>query len=38
VRDRLILFGGGNLFGTWEWDGRRWTQVSDPPQRRREQR
>ncbi|MBW8768817.1 MAG: MBL fold metallo-hydrolase, partial [Gemmatimonadetes bacterium] len=27
ARDRLILFGGGNLSGTWEWDGRRWTQV-----------
>jgi len=37
-RDRLVLFGGGNLSGTWEWDGRGWMQVSDPPQLRREQR
>jgi len=24
VRGRLVLFGGGNLEGTWEWDGTRW--------------
>jgi hypothetical protein len=23
-RDRLVLFGGGDLEGTWEWDGGRW--------------
>jgi hypothetical protein len=34
ARDRLVLFGGGNLDGTWEWDGQRWTLVDDPPQRR----
>lgn len=37
VRDRLVLFGGGNLNGTWEWDGTRWTQVDDPPERRLEE-
>ncbi|HUQ83365.1 MAG TPA: hypothetical protein VM076_19580 [Gemmatimonadaceae bacterium] len=34
ARDRLVLFGGGNLDGTWEWDGQQWRQVSDPPNRR----
>jgi len=30
ARDRLVLFGGGNLSGTWEWDGRHWAQVVAP--------
>jgi hypothetical protein len=24
ARDRLVLFGGGALDGTWEWSGSRW--------------
>jgi hypothetical protein len=26
-RGRIVLFGGGNLTGTWEWDGRTWNHV-----------
>jgi len=33
VRDRVVLFGGGDMFigprnDTWEWDGIAWTQVA----------
>jgi hypothetical protein len=27
ARNRLVLFGGGNLPGTWEWTGRSWSRV-----------
>jgi glyoxylase-like metal-dependent hydrolase (beta-lactamase superfamily II) len=27
ARDRLVLFGGGNLTGTWEWDGAQWRKA-----------
>jgi hypothetical protein len=36
LRQRIVLFGGGGLADTWEWDGATWTQrmpTTSPPMR-----
>src|SRR6185436_14908533 len=31
ARQRVVLYGGSLLSGTWEWDGTDWTQRSPAP-------